>query len=48
MADNRARRMWKTLEPYHAITYFAPDTRRETDALGVTSSLPSSRSSSAR
>jgi len=35
MADNRARRMWKTLEPYHAITYFAPDTRRETDALGL-------------
>jgi len=27
--------MWKTLEPYHAITYFAPDTRRETDALGL-------------
>jgi hypothetical protein len=35
MADNRARRMWKTLEPYHAITYFAPDTRCETDALGL-------------
>jgi hypothetical protein len=35
MVDNRARRMWKTLEPYHAITYFAPDTRRETDALGL-------------
>jgi hypothetical protein len=35
MTDNRARRMWKTLEPYHAITYFAPDTRRETDALGL-------------
>jgi hypothetical protein len=35
MADNRARRMWKTLEPFHAITYFAPDTRRETDALGL-------------
>ncbi len=27
--------MWKTLEPYHAITYFTPDTRRETDALGL-------------
>jgi hypothetical protein len=27
--------MWKTLEPFHAITYFAPDTRRETDALGL-------------
>jgi len=35
MADHRARRMWKTLEPFHAITYFAPDTRRETDALGL-------------
>ncbi|MEI8406692.1 MULTISPECIES: SCO6745 family protein [unclassified Kribbella] len=35
MTDNRARRMWKSLEPYHAITYFAPDTRRETDALGL-------------
>ncbi len=35
MTDNRARRMWKTLEPFHAITYFAPDTRRETDALGL-------------
>lgn len=35
MTGNRARRMWKTLEPYHAITYFAPDTRRETDALGL-------------
>ena len=25
---NRARRMWKVLEPFHAITYFAPETRR--------------------
>ncbi|HZX07678.1 SCO6745 family protein [Kribbella sp.] len=32
---NRARRMWKALEPYHAITYFAPETRRATDALGL-------------
>ncbi|MFF0265876.1 hypothetical protein [Kribbella sp. NPDC004536] len=32
---NRARRMWKALEPFHAITYFAPETRRATDALGL-------------
>jgi len=32
---NRARRMWKALEPYHAITYFAPETRKATDALGL-------------
>ncbi|MEV0793675.1 hypothetical protein [Kribbella sp. NPDC050459] len=31
----RARRMWKALEPYHAITYFAPETRKATDALGL-------------
>lgn len=31
----RARRMWKALEPYHAITYFAPETRQATDALGL-------------
>jgi hypothetical protein len=35
MTEHRARQMWKTLEPFHAITYFAPDTRRETDALGL-------------
>src|SRR5262249_34016377 len=34
-AMNRARRMWKALEPYHAITYFAPETRQATDALGL-------------
>ncbi|WP_410786646.1 SCO6745 family protein [Kribbella sp. C-35] len=32
---NRARRMWKVLEPYHAITYFSPETRKATDALGL-------------
>ena len=32
---NRARRMWKALEPFHAITYFAPETRQATDALGL-------------
>ncbi|GAA1591333.1 SCO6745 family protein [Kribbella karoonensis] len=31
----RARRMWKALEPFHAITYFAPETRQATDALGL-------------
>jgi hypothetical protein len=30
-----SRRMWQTLEPYHAITYFAPETRAATDALGL-------------
>ncbi|MFD7153096.1 hypothetical protein ACFV9C_00770 [Kribbella sp. NPDC059898] len=32
---NRARRMWKALEPFHAITYFAPETRQATNALGL-------------
>ncbi|MFI5691308.1 hypothetical protein ACIA58_05675 [Kribbella sp. NPDC051586] len=31
----RARRMWKALEPYHAVTYFSPETRKATDALGL-------------
>ncbi|MEU0090267.1 hypothetical protein [Kribbella sp. NPDC006257] len=35
MSETRARRMWKALEPYHAITYFAPETRQVTDALGL-------------
>ncbi len=35
MTDNRARQMWKTLEPFHAISYFAPETRQATDALGL-------------
>ncbi|TDD55033.1 hypothetical protein E1263_26420 [Kribbella antibiotica] len=35
MTDSRARRLWKTLEPFHAITYFAPETRQATDALGL-------------
>lgn len=35
MTDNRARRIWRTLEPFHAITYFAPETRQATDALGL-------------
>ncbi|MFD3404379.1 hypothetical protein ACFWUU_27060 [Kribbella sp. NPDC058693] len=32
---NRARGMWKALEPYHAISYFSPETRKATDALGL-------------
>ncbi|QNE19738.1 hypothetical protein F1D05_19695 [Kribbella qitaiheensis] len=35
MSETRARRMWKALEPYHAISYFAPETRQATDALGL-------------
>ncbi|MGY4767673.1 SCO6745 family protein [Kribbella sp. CWNU-51] len=35
MTDSRARRMWKALEPYHAITYFSPETKQATDALGL-------------
>ncbi|GAA1110861.1 hypothetical protein GCM10009630_04910 [Kribbella jejuensis] len=27
--------MWKALEPFHAVTYFAPETRQATDALGL-------------
>lgn len=30
-----ARRIWRTLEPFHTITYFAPETRAATDALGL-------------
>ena len=29
-----ARRMWRALEPYHAVTYFAPESRVATDELG--------------
>jgi hypothetical protein len=35
MSETRARWMWRALEPYHAITYFAPETRQATDALGL-------------
>lgn len=31
----RSRRMWQALEPYHAVTYFAPESRAATDALGL-------------
>src|SRR2546430_55511 len=30
-----ARRAWQLVEPLHAIVYFAPETRAETDALGL-------------
>ena len=29
-----ARRMWLRFEPYHAVTYFTPESRAATDALG--------------
>lgn len=29
-----ARRMWRALEPYHAITYFAPESKAAADAVG--------------
>ena len=37
MADteHRARRMWRALEPLHAVTYFAPEPRAACDALGT-------------
>jgi hypothetical protein len=37
-ADRRssvARAMWEVLEPYHAVTYFAPESRAATDQLGL-------------
>jgi hypothetical protein len=30
-----ARRAWQRVEPLHAVTYFAPETRAATDALGL-------------
>jgi hypothetical protein len=30
-----SRRMWLALEPYHAMIYFIPETRRHTDELGL-------------
>ncbi|GAA5157318.1 hypothetical protein GCM10023321_35400 [Pseudonocardia eucalypti] len=34
-AGGVARRMWQALEPYHAVTYFVPESRRATDRLGL-------------
>src|SRR6266511_4344312 len=33
--DHLSRRMWRALEPYHALVYFIPETRQRTDALGL-------------
>jgi hypothetical protein len=30
-----ARRLWQVIEPLHAVTYFAPESRAATDALGL-------------
>src|SRR5437773_9693676 len=30
-----ARRAWQLVEPLHGLTYFAPETRAATDALGL-------------
>ncbi len=34
-ADHVSRRMWRALEPYHAVVYFIPETRQATDALAL-------------
>ena len=33
--EHRARRMWRALEPVHAVTYFAPESRQAGEALGL-------------
>jgi len=33
--EGAARRVWQFAEPIHAVTYFAPETRAATDALGL-------------
>ena len=33
--ESRARRMWRALEPYHAIVYFAPEAQAACAALGT-------------
>ena len=35
MPVHPARRMWLLTEPYHALVYFAPETREELDAAGM-------------
>lgn len=35
MPIHPARRMWLTTEPYHALVYFAPETREELDEAGM-------------
>lgn len=34
--DHRSRRMWRALEPVHAVTYFAPESQAACEALGTT------------
>jgi hypothetical protein len=34
-AEHRARRTWRALEPVHAVTYFAPESRAAGEALGI-------------
>ncbi|MCE0763994.1 hypothetical protein LWC35_13885 [Pseudonocardia kujensis] len=33
--EHRARRMWRALEPLHAVTYFAPEAREAGESLGL-------------
>ncbi|MEU8034802.1 hypothetical protein AB0C13_40850 [Streptomyces sp. NPDC049099] len=35
MADGMARHLWERYEPVHDLVYFAPEVRREVDALGM-------------
>jgi len=35
MGDHLSRRMWRVTEPFHAIVYFAPETRAAFDAAGL-------------
>lgn len=34
-AETRARRLWRAVEPVHAVTYFAPESKEACDALGT-------------
>jgi hypothetical protein len=34
-ADHRARRLWRALEPYHAVVYFAPESQAACTELGT-------------
>jgi len=34
-AEHVSRRLWRALEPYHALVYFIPETRQRTDTLGL-------------
>ena len=35
MGDHLSRRMWRVTEPFHAVVYFAPETRAAYDASGL-------------